>query len=534
MLSNFVALNGIVPSNSQNISSNQGGPVLGVPSSSISNNSTAQPTFLTQPFITSGTGPSFGHHGPQPFTTTFSPPLQPGLLPFVGNFVSSNAAVSSHLSNTIIPHGTVSVAGQQNAPHTLLFTSPGGSNFITPLNLSTQASTMPNTVAISSFTTAPKTVLPAVQPVPKPLTQSSVPEKTLKKAMQKLPNLVKEAFNRPESPNSKQTRSPTPMDPGSPSSDQDLELSKIEEPLNMKSNPVNIPSSVEEIGDFSPENLEKEEYFKNYVLECIDKLKERKARPDLDRIACLMKRLHNIPLTVTTTCLEYLAEAGAVVCVDYKGHVSYRNPGKWRRTSVTFGVANGNSVSRKLMDAVNHLLDERSKQGLDSKAGVPYNDIERIVLKNEGFDFPSSEWKGNPELEEQRRVVLDKFPPTLRLCIEREVMTGGLARTPEGNYMVDESADKKRAFANILFNKKSPRPFHRIVSHSSKPISNHQSEKAAAPKAPMAKQVNIAPSMSAVKPSMPLNLPSNPLFNKRGRPPTFKKVGCFFVRRSGR
>eukprot|EP00062_Callorhinchus_milii_P024833 gi/632985165/ref/XP_007909525.1/ PREDICTED: atherin-like [Callorhinchus milii] len=67
-----------------------------------------------------------------------------------------------------------------------------------------------------------------------------------------------------------------------------------------------------------------------WILETIDSLRSRKARPDEERICRLVARRHGLSPSRARRELERLLRSRAVLRVSYKGSHSYRNAGKWR------------------------------------------------------------------------------------------------------------------------------------------------------------------------------------------------------------
>ena len=84
---------------------------------------------------------------------------------------------------------------------------------------------------------------------------------------------------------------------------------------------------------------------KEWILETIDQLRKRKARPDLERICHMLERRHRVAASQTEACLEKLVDAEIVMKVDYKGNTSYRNSAKWRRSHLGGVVLNSTSAS---------------------------------------------------------------------------------------------------------------------------------------------------------------------------------------------
>ncbi|XP_066531083.1 sterile alpha motif domain containing 1a [Hoplias malabaricus] len=71
--------------------------------------------------------------------------------------------------------------------------------------------------------------------------------------------------------------------------------------------------------------------FREWILDTIDSLRSRKARPDLQRICRMVRRRHGAEPERTCAELEALIQQHAVLRVNYKGSVSYRNAAKVQR-----------------------------------------------------------------------------------------------------------------------------------------------------------------------------------------------------------
>ena len=70
------------------------------------------------------------------------------------------------------------------------------------------------------------------------------------------------------------------------------------------------------------------------ILEAIDQLRQRKARPDVERISHMIQRKHGRTYEQTQGDLDRLVATGVVIKVEYKGSTSYRNAAKWRKNSL--------------------------------------------------------------------------------------------------------------------------------------------------------------------------------------------------------
>lgn len=73
--------------------------------------------------------------------------------------------------------------------------------------------------------------------------------------------------------------------------------------------------------------------YREWILDTIDSLRSRKARPDLERICRMVRRRHGSEPERTCAELEKLIQEQTVLKVNYKGSISYRNAAKVQRRS---------------------------------------------------------------------------------------------------------------------------------------------------------------------------------------------------------
>ncbi|KAK1803100.1 hypothetical protein P4O66_021632 [Electrophorus voltai] len=71
--------------------------------------------------------------------------------------------------------------------------------------------------------------------------------------------------------------------------------------------------------------------YREWILETIDSLRSRKARPDLERICRMVRRRHGSDPDRTRAELDKLIQEQTVLKVSYKGSISYRNAAKVQR-----------------------------------------------------------------------------------------------------------------------------------------------------------------------------------------------------------
>lgn len=102
----------------------------------------------------------------------------------------------------------------------------------------------------------------------------------------------------------------------------------------------------------------------DWILETIDHLRRRKARPDLQRICHVVRRNYGLLASDTEAKLEKLVDAEIVIKVDYKGSTSYRNAAKWRKSNLGCAVQNSKTVSTKIIEAIKALskIQEKSAE----------------------------------------------------------------------------------------------------------------------------------------------------------------------------
>lgn len=256
-------------------------------------------------------------------------------------------------------------------------------------------------------------------------------------------------------------------------------------------------------------SLEKAHFHREIILEAIDKLRDRKARPDMERISCLLRRQHNIQPSDTQICLGRLAELGAVVCVDYKGNLSYRNPTKWRKTAASaVGITNKSSISKRLTEAVRSLIPE----GGDTSQSFTFFQIEQAIKALKPPTAAPGIVSGDGETDSTSANTL---PPELvgsglKISLDKEANYGNLAKLHDGRYVLDENGDRKRS-AVFNFNR---RPFPGKLAHGTfgKP-----------PIAPALDSVSGKPySALSIAPGRPLARRPPMTTGKRGRPPSIK------------
>uniref|UniRef100_T1JP58 Histone acetyltransferase n=1 Tax=Strigamia maritima TaxID=126957 RepID=T1JP58_STRMM len=160
--------------------------------------------------------------------------------------------------------------------------------------------------------------------------------------------------------------------------------------------------------------------YKDQILDTIDQLRNRKARPDLERICHMVERKYGCSQQQTQAEIERLVDAEIIIKVDYKGNTSYRNAAKWGKKNTLSGqILNSNDVTRSLIEAVKRVS---SGPGV----GASMKDIEKHLVSC------------NPN----SKLVKNK----LQVALEREVVANQLRKLSTGHFCLvkgDEPVKKE-------------------------------------------------------------------------------------------
>lgn len=155
-----------------------------------------------------------------------------------------------------------------------------------------------------------------------------------------------------------------------------------------------------------------------WILETIDQLRKRKARPDLQRICHMVKRRFGLSFRETEANIEKLVDSETVIKVDYKGSTSYRNAAKWKKSHLEGVVLNSKAARKKLLEAVRTLScshDKHSASNTIGRQGVTEEEISSWLEENfEGFH---------------------ELKSPLASILLREVESGRLEKVSDGSYV---------------------------------------------------------------------------------------------------
>lgn len=147
--------------------------------------------------------------------------------------------------------------------------------------------------------------------------------------------------------------------------------------------------------------MSEEQQYKAFILQAIDQLRQRKARPDFERICHIVSRRQGLTVAAIETQLNKLVEEGSVAKVDYKGNTSYRNMAKWSKR----GSKRRAKISLKthVLKAFKALLAEKSRaRALESEQK---NGEEGGTVENVGNSVESSEKHVSFTLEEIEKYL---------------------------------------------------------------------------------------------------------------------------------
>ncbi|XP_072172577.1 uncharacterized protein [Diadema setosum] len=167
------------------------------------------------------------------------------------------------------------------------------------------------------------------------------------------------------------------------------------------------------------------------ILDAIDSLRKRKARPDLERICHMVERKNGIRSMDVIRELNQMVDAETVIKVDYKGNTSYRNAAKWCRSRLSGSQLNSNDATRAILAAIEKLTakDESTRSGQAQSLPQPRK-----------ADRAPEE--GGATLEEIEKFFVDEDPDTkfthsyLQEAIKREIGAGRIFTAKEGRYVL--------------------------------------------------------------------------------------------------
>lgn len=172
------------------------------------------------------------------------------------------------------------------------------------------------------------------------------------------------------------------------------------------------------------------------ILEAIDQLRRRKARPDIQRICNYLFRRFSISSVEAKNDLDWCVANNFVLKVEYKGNISYRNAAK----KFAQMRQRGDHSKRAQQQNASQLKRDKNAAGSDAKINRQFNELltnafgELIVEEPDYLEtgVPSNEIIDNILSKDSVRYTR-KY---IGLLIEKEVIRGGLIKTSNGNYLM--------------------------------------------------------------------------------------------------
>ncbi|VDI61038.1 Hypothetical predicted protein [Mytilus galloprovincialis] len=175
--------------------------------------------------------------------------------------------------------------------------------------------------------------------------------------------------------------------------------------------------------------------YKSVIIECIDQLRQRKARPDAMRIAHLVARRHGLKTAETEAYLEQLVDSGDVLKVEFKGNTSYRVPSSSKSIKHGKKSLNSHATNKNILDALAALCGS----GADGEnKGASVKEIEKW------FNTNSVE----PRLTKQQ----------LQVALDREADNLVILKHENGFYKIISESGKEKQKKGGLKRKLSPKP----------------------------------------------------------------------------
>lgn len=166
------------------------------------------------------------------------------------------------------------------------------------------------------------------------------------------------------------------------------------------------------------------------ILEAIDQLRRRKARPDVQRICNYLFRRFSINSAEARADLQWCVDNDIVLKVEYKGNTSYRNAAKKfshlkRLGHQDDGAHDSNKVNRKFTQLLTNAFGELIVQDPDYlEFGVSAEHIIDNILSKDSVRYT-------------RKYI--------SILLEKEVEKGGLIKKENGNYEMGPAVSEKKS-----------------------------------------------------------------------------------------
>ena len=176
------------------------------------------------------------------------------------------------------------------------------------------------------------------------------------------------------------------------------------------------------------------------ILEAIDQLRRRKARPDIQRICNYLFRRFSVSSVEARSDLQWCVENDIVLKVEYKGSISYRNAAKkYSHVKRDSDGSADNKANRKFAQLLTNAFGELVVQEPDYlEYGVPAEEIINNILSKDSVRYT-------------RKYI--------SILIEKEVENGGLIKMENDKYLMGPTKEEGRPSDDIKPRKKpGPKP----------------------------------------------------------------------------
>ncbi|XP_034751653.1 atherin isoform X1 [Etheostoma cragini] len=163
--------------------------------------------------------------------------------------------------------------------------------------------------------------------------------------------------------------------------------------------------------------------YREWILETIDSLRSRKARPDLERICRMVRRRHGSDPDRTRTELEKLIQEQTVLKVSYKGSISYRNAAKVQRKTrkkSEFTAAGSSSSSSSSAEAAR----ERTKRDQMNNNGDSAHSFTDQEEGEEGSEPSPDSHTQTPASTTEKKLKPASSPSSGNGCLSCGATTG--------------------------------------------------------------------------------------------------------------
>ena len=161
------------------------------------------------------------------------------------------------------------------------------------------------------------------------------------------------------------------------------------------------------------------------ILEAIDQLRRRKARPDRKRICNYVCRRHCVSPVEVIVDLERLVDEQTVIKVEYKGNISYRNAAKWAKLSV--------HKSRVEVEQNQNSKEGRLKSETERMTFRLRGAVSALIVKERNFllhGVPPRELEQYLQAKDAEFFARVSFPT----LVDRELASGNIVKLKNGNY----------------------------------------------------------------------------------------------------